>query len=179
MSQHWGVLGRRRWPTSHCHHHGFSLTNMHSLYYLSLSQSLSLSLFLPGRCFAHTHTLTLFSLCFSNTPTHSHTHTQTHTHISLSLSLSLSLSRTPTHSHSQVMGDQCTRGCRFCSVKTSRSPPPLDPSEPANTGLAVAEWGVDYIVITSVDRDDVEDMGADHFARTVEEIKKRFCLFHV
>ena len=71
------------------------------------------------------------------------------------------------------MGEQCTRGCRFCSVKTARAPPPLDPAEPVNTGLAVAEWGVDYIVITSVDRDDVEDMGADHFARTIEEIKKR------
>jgi lipoic acid synthetase len=45
--------------------------------------------------------------------------------------------------------------------------------EPVNTGTAVAEWGVDYIVITSVDRDDVEDLGADHFARTVEEIKTR------
>ena len=79
------------------------------------------------------------------------------------------------------MGDQCTRGCRFCSVKTARAPPPLDPMEPVNTGIAVAEWGVDYIVITSVDRDDVEDMGAGHFARTVEEIKRRSeacLLFH-
>ena len=73
----------------------------------------------------------------------------------------------------QVMGDECTRGCRFCSVKTARAPPPLDPLEPMHTGQAVAEWGVDYIVITSVDRDDVADLGADHFALTVEEIKKR------
>ena len=53
----------------------------------------------------------------------------------------------------QVLGDQCTRGCRFCSVKTSRAPPPPDPAEPANTGEAIAAWGLDYIVITSVDRD--------------------------
>ena len=52
-----------------------------------------------------------------------------------------------------VLGDQCTRGCRFCSVKTSRAPPPPDPDEPVNTGEAIAAWGLDYIVITSVDRD--------------------------
>ena len=51
------------------------------------------------------------------------------------------------------MGDQCTRGCRFCSVKTARKPPPLDPNEPVNTAKAIAEWGVTYIVMTSVDRD--------------------------
>ena len=51
-----------------------------------------------------------------------------------------------------LMGDTCTRGCRFCSVKTARRPPPLDPMEPENTARAVASWGVDYIVITSVDR---------------------------
>ena len=52
-----------------------------------------------------------------------------------------------------VLGDQCTRGCRFCSVKTSRAPPPPDPDEPVNTAEAISEWGLDYIVITSVDRD--------------------------
>ena len=52
-----------------------------------------------------------------------------------------------------ILGDTCTRGCMFCSVKTSRTPPPPDPNEPVNTATAVAEWGVDYIVITSVDRD--------------------------
>lgn len=52
-----------------------------------------------------------------------------------------------------ILGDQCTRGCRFCSVKTSRAPPPPDPLEPINTAKAIAAWGVDYIVITSVDRD--------------------------
>lgn len=52
-----------------------------------------------------------------------------------------------------LMGDQCTRGCRFCSVKTARIPPPLDPNEPKNTAAAIAAWGLDYIVLTSVDRD--------------------------
>lgn len=51
------------------------------------------------------------------------------------------------------MGDTCTRGCRFCSVKTARIPPPLDPDEPKNTAKAIASWGLDYIVLTSVDRD--------------------------
>lgn len=51
------------------------------------------------------------------------------------------------------MGDTCTRGCRFCSIKTSRTPPPLDPHEPENTAEAIKRWGVGYIVLTSVDRD--------------------------
>lgn len=51
------------------------------------------------------------------------------------------------------MGDTCTRGCRFCSVKTARLPPPLDPEEPYNTAKAIAAWGLDYVVLTSVDRD--------------------------
>jgi hypothetical protein len=53
----------------------------------------------------------------------------------------------------QLMGDTCTRGCRFCSVKTSRAPPPLDPHEPENTAEAISRWGLGYIVLTSVDRD--------------------------
>eukprot|EP01147_Barroeca_monosierra_P000510 gene510-3836_t len=71
-----------------------------------------------------------------------------------------------------LMGDTCTRGCRFCSVKTSNAPPPIDVNEPLNTAAAIAKWGLDYIVLTSVDRDDLPDGGADHFARTVEEIKR-------
>ena len=71
-----------------------------------------------------------------------------------------------------LMGDTCTRGCRFCSVKTSRAPPPLDPEEPEKTAVAVAKWGLDYIVITSVDRDDVSDGGASHIAETVKAIKR-------
>jgi lipoic acid synthetase len=71
-----------------------------------------------------------------------------------------------------VLGDTCTRGCRFCSIKTSRAPPAPDPLEPFNTAKAIAEWGVDYIVITSVDRDDLPDGGSDHIAETVKEIKR-------
>ncbi|GAB0090182.1 Lipoyl synthase [Sergentomyia squamirostris] len=71
-----------------------------------------------------------------------------------------------------LMGDTCTRGCRFCSVKTARNPPPLDPYEPTKTAKAIASWGLDYIVLTSVDRDDLPDGGANHIAETVREIKK-------
>lgn len=53
----------------------------------------------------------------------------------------------------QLMGDTCTRGCRFCAIKTSRAPPPLDVHEPENTAEAISRWGVGYIVMTSVDRD--------------------------
>lgn len=51
-----------------------------------------------------------------------------------------------------LMGDTCTRGCRFCSVKTARNPGKLDENEPLNTAKAIASWGVNYIVLTSVDR---------------------------
>ena len=71
------------------------------------------------------------------------------------------------------MGDECTRGCRFCAVKTNRKPPPLDPLEPLHTAEAVSKWGLDYVVLTSVDRDDLPDGGAEHFAQTIREIKRR------
>jgi len=70
-----------------------------------------------------------------------------------------------------LMGDTCTRGCRFCSVKTARAPPPLDVDEPRNTAVAVAQWGLDYVVLTSVDRDDLPDAGAAHIAQTIRELK--------
>jgi lipoyl synthase len=72
-----------------------------------------------------------------------------------------------------LMGDTCTRGCRFCAVKTSRAPPPLDLHEPEKTAAAVADWGVDYIVLTSVDRDDIADGGASHIAATVRALKQK------
>lgn len=50
----------------------------------------------------------------------------------------------------------------------SRKPPPLDPNEPLNTALAISKWGVDYIVITTVDRDDLVDSGVAHFVKTVK-----------
>ncbi|KAI4132533.1 MAG: hypothetical protein LQ338_000632 [Usnochroma carphineum] len=72
-----------------------------------------------------------------------------------------------------LMGDTCTRGCRFCSVKTSRAPPPLDPHEPEHTAEALKRWGLGYVVLTSVDRDDLADGGARHFAETVRKIKDK------
>eukprot|EP01061_Rhynchopus_euleeides_P026608 TRINITY_DN43394_c0_g1_i1.p1 TRINITY_DN43394_c0_g1~~TRINITY_DN43394_c0_g1_i1.p1 ORF type:complete len:409 (+),score=122.68 TRINITY_DN43394_c0_g1_i1:50-1228(+) len=72
-----------------------------------------------------------------------------------------------------LMGDTCTRGCRFCAVKTSRTPAPLDPLEPEHTGESVAKMGVKYVVMTMVDRDDVEDGGASHIADCIRSVKKR------
>lgn len=72
-----------------------------------------------------------------------------------------------------LMGDTCTRGCRFCNIKTSRAPPPLDANEPENVAAAVAKWGLKYIVLTSVDRDDIPDGGSSHIAQTVRGLKKR------
>jgi lipoic acid synthetase len=72
-----------------------------------------------------------------------------------------------------IMGDTCTRGCRFCSVKTSKAPPPLDPEEPEKVSTAIAKWGLDYVVLTSVDRDDLEDQGADHFRQVVQRLKEK------
>src|SRR3989338_1743124 len=72
-----------------------------------------------------------------------------------------------------VMGDECTRGCRFCNVKTRRNPKALDPFEPFKLVQAVKVFGLKYVVITSVDRDDLPDQGAGHFARCIAEIKKQ------
>lgn len=95
-----------------------------------------------------------------------------------------------------LMGEECTRACRFCSVKTNRNPRPLDPLEPINTANAISSWEVGYIVLTSVDRDgshnkdnlysffdqfyylpfgalDLPDGGSAHFAETVIELKQR------
>jgi lipoic acid synthetase len=71
-----------------------------------------------------------------------------------------------------LMGDRCSRGCNFCDVETGGMES-LDPEEPANVADAVAEIGLDYVVLTSVDRDDLADQGAGHFAETVREIKRR------
>lgn len=72
-----------------------------------------------------------------------------------------------------LMGDTCTRGCRFCSVKTAKAPPPLDVHEPENTAEALKRWGLGYVVLTSVDRDDLADGGAHHFAETIMKIKQK------
>ncbi|WP_332897750.1 lipoyl synthase [Haladaptatus sp. CMSO5] len=71
-----------------------------------------------------------------------------------------------------LMGDRCSRGCNFCDVQTGGMEP-LDEDEPANVAEAIAEIGLDYVVLTSVDRDDLPDQGAGHFAETIREIKRR------
>ena len=75
------------------------------------------------------------------------------------------------HATMMIMGDTCTRACAFCNVKTG-VPAALDPEEPAHVAEAVAEMGLKHVVITSVDRDDLSDGGADHFARVVGAIRK-------
>lgn len=70
-----------------------------------------------------------------------------------------------------LMGEVCTRGCRFCSVKTGNPKGAIDEQEPEKVGYAIAQMGLDYVVLTSVDRDDLPDEGSGHFARTVEVIK--------
>ena len=72
-----------------------------------------------------------------------------------------------------VLGSVCTRACRFCAVDTGNPKGWLDPEEPANTGRAVQLMGLQYVVITSVDRDDLDDGGAAHYAECVREIKKQ------
>lgn len=71
-----------------------------------------------------------------------------------------------------LMGDVCTRGCRFCHVKTAAQPPALDPDEPRHLAEAVGKLGLDYIVVTSVDRDDLPDGGAGHFAEAIRRLRE-------
>lgn len=70
-----------------------------------------------------------------------------------------------------IMGDRCTRRCHFCSV-TTKKPLPLDVAEPEKVAQAAKKMGLDYVVITSVDRDELKDMGAAHFVKVVERVKK-------
>ena len=71
-----------------------------------------------------------------------------------------------------LMGDVCTRACRFCSVNTGNPRGWLDLEEPVNTAKAVQLMGLAYVVLTSVNRDDLADGGAGHYAETVREVKK-------
>ncbi len=73
------------------------------------------------------------------------------------------------HATFMIMGDTCTRACAFCNVRTGL-PRPLDPNEPENVAKAVRELGLKHVVITSVDRDDLADGGAHHFARVITAI---------
>lgn len=70
-----------------------------------------------------------------------------------------------------LMGDVCTRGCRFCAVNTARVPPALDPNEPEHVAEAVSKMGLTYVVITSVNRDEQPDGGAAHLAECLRAIK--------
>jgi len=72
-----------------------------------------------------------------------------------------------------LLGDVCTRGCRFCAVASGNPRGVVDPEEPRKVAVAIEEFGLSYVVLTSVDRDDLPDGGADHFARTIREIKAR------
>ena len=74
------------------------------------------------------------------------------------------------HATFMIMGEICTRACAFCNVATGR-PNALDRAEPENVGKAVAQMGLSHVVITSVDRDDLDDGGAQHFADTIHAIR--------
>ncbi len=76
------------------------------------------------------------------------------------------------HATLMIMGDTCTRACGFCNVRTGR-PAPLDPQEPEQVAAAVAQLGLRHVVITSVDRDDLDDGGAEHFHQTISAIRVR------
>lgn len=71
-----------------------------------------------------------------------------------------------------LMGDTCTRGCKFCHVKTGNPKGKLDPLEPEKVAYSLSQMDLEYVVLTSVDRDDLVDQGAMHFARTVRTIKR-------
>lgn len=76
------------------------------------------------------------------------------------------------HATMMIMGDTCTRACAFCNVRTGK-PNPLDVAEPENVAIAVEKLGLKHVVITSVDRDDLPDGGAEHFVQTIEAIRAR------
>jgi lipoic acid synthetase len=76
------------------------------------------------------------------------------------------------HATFMIMGEICTRACAFCNVATGL-PTALDPDEPANVAKAVEQMGLNHIVITSVDRDDLPDGGARHFAEVIRAIRER------
>ncbi len=76
------------------------------------------------------------------------------------------------HATMMIMGEICTRGCSFCNIATGK-PGALDAFEPGRVAHAVAELGLNHVVVTSVDRDDLADGGADHFAQTIRAIRHR------
>src|SRR5947199_10831388 len=76
------------------------------------------------------------------------------------------------HATFMVLGDTCTRACAFCNVKTGL-PGPLDREEPARVAMATAQLGLSHVVVTSVDRDDLDDGGAAHFGAIIRAIRDR------
>lgn len=78
---------------------------------------------------------------------------------------------TKKHATFMILGDVCTRACAFCNVKTGR-PDQLDPHEPERVAEALQHLNLQHVVITSVDRDDLDDGGAEHYARVIQEIRK-------
>ncbi len=77
------------------------------------------------------------------------------------------------HATMMIMGEVCTRACSFCNIATGKPPEALDAFEPGRVADAVQKLGLKHVVITSVDRDDVEDGGAEHFAQTIRAIRHR------
>ncbi|MEM1274082.1 MAG: lipoyl synthase [Pseudomonadota bacterium] len=77
------------------------------------------------------------------------------------------------HATMMIMGEVCTRACTFCNIATGKPPEDLDPFEPGRVADAVAKLGLNHVVVTSVDRDDVKDGGAAHFAQTIRAIRHR------
>ena len=77
------------------------------------------------------------------------------------------------HATMMIMGEVCTRACTFCNIATGKPPEALDVFEPGRVADAVAKLGLNHVVITSVDRDDIEDGGAEHFAQTIRAIRHR------
>ena len=77
------------------------------------------------------------------------------------------------HATMMIMGDVCTRACSFCNIATGKPPEALDVFEPGRVAYAVAKLALQHVVITSVDRDDIEDGGAEHFAQTIRAIRKQ------
>jgi len=77
------------------------------------------------------------------------------------------------HATMMIMGEVCTRACTFCNIATGKPPEDLDVFEPARGAEAVKKLGLNHVVVTSVDRDDVKDGGAEHFAQTIRAIRKQ------
>jgi lipoic acid synthetase len=73
----------------------------------------------------------------------------------------------------QIMGDTCTRACRYCAVTSRKHGEELDPLEPAKVAAAAERMGLKHVVVTSVDRDDLADRGAGHWAQTIRALKRR------